>query len=345
MGQQVQQDRLRHQSIGAGDQGLGGDDGRCRAEDDCEGAQRVRQHQEERIQVRNGVEPRVAAVLDDPGALTQVVEDQAHLHYRPAGIDVLLAHMAHVRVQSLRAGSGEKDAAEDHKACLVGRTQQYTHRVEGIEGPQHGRKLQDMQGAREAEEGEPGQHHRPEGPPDAAGAGVLHGEEGRDDEQCDEHHLGLVRAQQPIHGRDAAQALHRRGDRDRRGQNAVGQQRRAAQHGRKDQPLAAVLHQRIEGEDAALAVVVRLHGDQDVFDGGEQRDRPDDQGEGTHDEALIHLTQTAVALQDRLHHVHGGGADIPVDDADRHQKHAEAQLALFLHSFILPACCCPLPPA
>ncbi len=121
-------------------------------------------------------------------------------------------------------------------------------------------------------------------------------------------------------------ASHGGGDGDGRGQHAVDQQGGAAQHGRKDQPLAAVFHQRVEGEDAALTVVVGLHGDEHVLDGGQQRDGPDHQRQRADDEGLVGLTDAAVPLQDGFHHVHGGGADVAVDDTDGHQDHAQPEL-------------------
>lgn len=129
--------------------------------------------------------------------------------------------------------------------------------------------------------------------------------------------------QQVIHGGDAAQTLHGGGDGDGGSQYAVCQQGRAAQHGRDDQPLAAVFYQGVEGEDTALAMVVRFHGDEYVLDGGQQRDGPDHQGQRSDNESLVRLADTAVPLQDGFHHVHRGGADIAVDDADGHQDHAQ----------------------
>ena len=119
MGQQVEEDSLRNQGVGAGDQRLGGDDRRGGAEQDGEGTQHLRQHQEEGVEVVDVEHADVAAVLDDPRALAEIVEDQAELDKGPAGVDVFAAHVAHVRVECFRAGGGEEDAAQDHKAGLV----------------------------------------------------------------------------------------------------------------------------------------------------------------------------------------------------------------------------------
>ena len=335
--QQVQQDRLRHQGVGAGDQRLGGDDRGRRAEQDRKGPQQRRQHQEEGVEVLHDPERRIAPALQNPGPLAEVVEDQAELDEGPAEIDVLPPDMAHVRVERFRAGGGEEDAAEDHKAELVVFAQQDLNRVDRVEGLENQGQVQDVQQAREAEEAEPEQHHRPEGLADTAGALVLYRKKHGDDRERNEYDLPLSRAEKAVHARDRAQALHRGRDRDGGGQHPVGEQGRAAEHGRQDPPLAEVLHQRVEREDTALTVVVRLHGDQHIFDGGEQRDRPDHEGQRADDEALIHVLQAAVALQDRLHHVHRGGPDVAVDDPDGHQKQAKAKALPFFHASILPS--------
>ena len=102
-------------------------------------------------------------------------------------------------------------------------------------------------------------------------------------------------------------------------------------HSREDQPVAVVAHQRVQGEDAAFAMVVGLHGQDHVFDGGQQRDRPDDQGQRADDEGLVHLGDAAVACQNGLHDVQRRGADVTVDDADGDEEHAELESLLLVH--------------
>ena len=331
VGQQVEQNGLGHQRVGAGDERLGSDDGRERAEHDGHGAQHLGQHHVEGVDLRGaGEQDGIGAVLDNPGALAEVVEDQAELDEGPAGIDVLLADVPHVGIQSLRAGGGEEDAAEDHEAGLVGGAEEHLNGVDGVEGLEHHGQRRDVHHAGDAEEAEPDEHHRTEGLADAAGAGVLDGEEQGDDEQGDDDHRPLADAQQLVHRRNASQTLDRSRDGDGRGEQTVREQCGAAQHGREDERLAVLLDERVEREDAALAMVVRLHGDQHVFDRGQQRDRPDNEGERANDKGLIHCADPAVALEDRLHNVHRRGADITVDDADGYEDQAEPQPASLL---------------
>lgn len=143
----------------------------------------------------------------------------------------------------------------------------------------------------------------------------------------------LPAAEKAVHRRDAAQALHRRRHRDRRGEDAVGKERRAADHRREDEPGRYLFHQRVQREYAALAVIIRAHGDEHILDSREQRDRPDDERERTEDKVLVHMRDAAVALEDRFHHVQRRCADVAVHNADRHKEHTEADSFLFLHGY------------
>ena len=325
MGQEIQQDGLGHQRIRAGDEGLGGDDRRGGAEDDCEGPKRLRQHEKEGIEIHDLGEPGIPPALNDPGPLPEVVQDQAQRHEGPAEVDDFLPHVAHIGIKGLRAGGGEEDTAEDHETQLVRGAEQDPDGIDRIEGFEHDRERENVRHAGDPQKGKPEQHDRPEGFSDPAGAGVLNRKERRDDDKRDDDDLPLAGAEKAVHALDAAKAFHGGGDRDRRRQNAVGQQGRSAQHRGNNQPLCTVTHQRVEGEDSALAVVVRLHGDQHILDRRQQCNGPDHQGEGSDDEIPVDLCDAPVALEDRLHDVHGRGADVAVDDADGHKEHAESK--------------------
>ena len=104
-------------------------------------------------------------------------------------------------------------------------------------------------------------------------------------------------------------------------QDAVGKKRRAADHGGDDQPFAAALDQAVEGKDAALVVVVGLHGDQHVLDCGHERHGPDDERKCAQDHVLTDGADAAVVGDDGFHGVHGARADVAVDDAERNEQH------------------------
>ena len=190
-----------------------------------------------------------------------------------------------------------------------------------------------MRASGQAQEGEPEQHGRPEGLADLAGARMLHGKQRGDDGQSDDHNLQLPGTEEAVHALNAAQAFHRGGHGNGRGQHAVGQQGRAAQHRRDDQPLPAGFDQRVQRKDAAFSVVVRLHGDQHIFYRGQQRNRPDHQRKRTDDELLVDAGDSAVALHDRLHHVQRGCSDVAVHNADGYQEHGKTESFLLILLF------------
>ena len=124
---------------------------------------------------------------------------------------------------------------------------------------------------------------------------------------------------------DGAQALNGRGDRDRGGEDAVGEQRRAADHGGKDQPRCHLAHETEQGEDAAFVVVIGLHGDYHVFDRGHERHGPDDERKCAQNHVLADGADAAVVGDDRFHGVHGARADVAIDDAERYEQHASGE--------------------
>ena len=97
---------------------------------------------------------------------------------------------------------------------------------------------------------------------------------------------------------DGAQTLDGRGDRDRGGEDAVGEQCRAADHGGENQPWRHLAHETEQGEDAAFVVVVGLHGDYHVLDRGHECHGPDDERKRAQDHVLADGTDAAVVGDD-----------------------------------------------
>ena len=326
VGHEVQAHGLRDDGVGAGDQGLGRDDGGEGREDDGEDAQVLGEHLVEGVEVGDAHERGVRVVGDDPGALAEVVDDQARLDEGPGGVDVRLAHVAHVGVEGLGAGGAEEDVAEDHEAGGVEvAVKEERDAAHGVERAQDAEVADDVREAGDAQEEEPQRHHGAEELADGGGAGLLHGEQHAQDGDGDGDDDVLVVADEGVAEVDRAQALDGRRDGDGRSQDAVGKKRRAADHGGDDQPFAAALDQAVEGKDAALVVVVGLHGDEDVLDRGDEGQGPDDEGEGSQHDVRAHRGKTAVAAHDRLQGVHRAGADVTVDDAKRDVDHAGGQ--------------------
>ena len=290
--------------------------------DDGEDAEVLRKHLEERVELMQGGELGVGFVGEDPGALAEVVENEACLDEGPGGVDVGLADVAHVGVEGLGAGRAEEYIAEDHEAGLVEvAVKQERDAAQRVERTEDVEVRADVHEADDAKVEEPDGHDRAEGLADHGGAGALHGEQHAEDGDGDKDDDVLVVADDAVEERDRAETLDGRGDRYRGREDAVREQRGAANHGGDDEPLGAALHQTVEGEDAALVVVVRLHGDEHVLDGGDEGHRPDDEGQRADDDVLAHRGEAAVAAHDRLERVHRARSDVAVDDAKRNENH------------------------
>ena len=324
---EVQVDRLGDDGEGACDQRLRRNDGGEGGQQHGEDAQLRRDHLEEGVEVGHREHFGVVHMAEDEGALAQVVEDEGRLDEGPGGIDVGLAHMPHVGIEGLRASGAEEDVAQDHEARGIGvgeEEHETAHRVERAQdAPVAG--LDDVHHAHDRQEGEPQSHDRAEELADRGGARALDSKEHAEDGNGDHHDDALVVADDAIDEVDRAQALDRGRDGDGRGEDAVGEQGRTADHGREEEPFAAALDQAIEGEDAALVVVVGLHGNEDVLDGGDERDRPDEQRQRAEHDVLAHGGKAAVASHDRLEGVHRARADVTVHDPERHEHHAHGE--------------------
>ena len=85
-------------------------------------------------------------------------------------------------------------------------------------------------------------------------------------------------------------------------------------------------NQRIQGEDAAFALVVDTHGDEHVFDGGDQRYRPEHQRQHAEHGLTVGVGDAALAGKERLRGVQGRCSDVAVDHAERDDGHAERDL-------------------
>ena len=161
VGHEVKANGLGDDGVGARDEGLRGDDCREGGENHGEDAELLGEHLEKGVEVGDGGKLGTAVVGDDPGALTQVVEDEAELHERPGDVDVCLANMSHVGVEGLGAGGAQEDVAQHHEAGRVEVVVKEEHdaaqrveRAEDVEVKSHVEKAGD------AQEEEPHGHDR-----------------------------------------------------------------------------------------------------------------------------------------------------------------------------------------
>ena len=321
---EVEAARLGYQRERARDKRLRCDDCRERREGDGERAHTRGKHLEERVEIFDVHERRVALVEEQPCALSQVGENQADLNERPGAVDVAAADVAHVGVERLGAGGGEEAAAENHDArVIVGRKQEHDA-ANRVEGEQHDGVLDDEHETRDAEEQEPERHDRAERAADFRRADALDQKQNDDDCERDDDDLALIVAQKRVHGGNGAQALDSGRDGDGRGQDSVGEKSRAAEHGGHDKPRGMALDQAIQCKDAALAMVVGAHANEHVLDSRKQRDRPDDERKRAENELLGNAAESAVAGDERLGYVHGARADIAVNDTEGHKHRRQA---------------------
>ena len=308
--QQAQLDRLTGQREGAGDGRLAGDD---RGDG---GQQHQRQQRPFGRREKEGI-GHCGGIAENQRALAQIIQHQrGQDQHDPRDLDGPTAEMAHIGVERLRPGDRQKHAAQHQKADHAV-TAEKVKPVERIEGHDDARGVADVAGAEHRDGGEPDQHDRSEKGGDAARAMALHHEEGEEDHQRDRHHIGLEE------GGDELQTLHRRehgnGGRD----DGVAREERGAQNAQHEDggcgPGEGVLRQRHERQGAALALVVRPHQEQHIFEGDGQEQGPEQQGDDA-DHILLDDAAARMGMGEGLAQgVEGAGADVAIDDADGSQ--------------------------
>ena len=173
--------------------------------------------------------------------------------------------------------------------------------------------LNDPPHTEDCQHGKPDHHHGAYQPADARRALPLDGEKGREDH----HHRGQDVALQMR--RDDRQSLQRRQHRYRRRYDEVPiDQRRTREADEYDESSPFALHaqQRRQGENAAFAVVIHTHGEHDVFQRGDDDQRPDDQRQRAED---FRRRLTRSDIEHGLHCVERAGADVAKHDTEGSQ--------------------------
>ena len=206
-----------------------------------------------------------------------------------------------------------------------------------IQGAHHARIGDDLNRAKAGDDQEPSDGDRTENPADLIGAETLHGKERDQNHQADRHHiLGQT-------GCGDLQSFHRAQDRNCRRDHAIAEEQRRAEDAEDTQAVGqrrsdgqAALHQRHQGQDAALALVVGAHDDHHVLHRDHQQQRPYDQRQDAEHVALVRR-QAVVRPERFLQRVQRTGADIPEDHTQRtdHQrKHPLRSLPVILRHVV-----------
>jgi hypothetical protein len=249
-------------------------------------------------------------------ALTHIIEHQRRQHEpEPGEADRLAAEMAHVRIECLGTRNGEHHGAQRQKR-LQRRQQEEIERIERIDRPENVRVLQDAHDTERRDRDEIDHHDRPEQRSDAARARALDEEQEDQDRDRQRHHQIAER------GIDDRQTLDRRQDRHRRRDHAVAIEQRRGEHAEQDDARRPALRRHgtaDQGEQrktAALALVVRLHDDRDIFERHDQHHRPEHEADRAHDVRRIEI-ERMMARKGLAEGVERAGTDVAEDDADR----------------------------
>ncbi len=197
--------------------------------------------------------------------------------------------------------------------------QQEVQPVVGQHRPEHLGRAQDMGQTQHRQGRKPHQHDRTEEAPDPLGPPTLDHEQGHQDPRGDRDHERLQG------GGGDPQALHGAQDRDRGGQHPVPEEQ-----GRPEEPhehqqgkiLAMLGHHLVDqggqGQDSTLAVVIRAQDEDDVLDGDDHHQGPEDQGQDPQD--LIRPGVIPIGVQRLAHRVDGACADVAIDHAQGPQR-------------------------
>ena len=148
-------------------------------------------------------------------------------------------------------------------------------------------------------------------------------------DECYDQYDDLTFAQQSVHEFYASETFDCCSYSDRRREYSVSEHGASAYHCRYYKPCPAAFDQTVEREDAALAVVVSFHSYEHMLYCSQKSNSPDYQRKRSYDKIPVNISQTAIALDNRLHNVHRGCTDISVHDSYRDKKHPHAVLLHF----------------
>ena len=196
---------------------------------------------------------------------SDALQYQANLDERPACHYVVPANMSHVGIERLGTCRTEEYAAEYHYSGFVAGAEKDPDGIYRADRPQYPGIADGMYHSGDSEEEEPHQHDRPEEPAYVARTALLYEEEPAHDGQSYHYHDELALSEYPVHQWYASKALHRSRNCHGRSKDSVGEHGAASYHRRDYQPPAAVPDQAVQGEYAALSVVVRPQSDEHML--------------------------------------------------------------------------------
>ena len=265
-------------------------------------------------------------MLEDESPLSQIIERECRKDEAdPGPLDGLAAEMAEVRIERLGTGDGQEHGAEHDDPDITGVNEEM-HGIIGIEGRQDAIVIGNVADAGNRQNDEPHGHDRAEEFRDRRRAARLHGKEQKQDHHRDRHHIGRERRRHQL------QPFDRRENRQSRRDDRIADEQGGARDPEEKQPvgaLAGIFHQqRQQRQRAALAIVVGAQQEQHVFQGDDDRQRPDHQRDQADDFQARHAVSGDRA-QRFTKRIKRAGADIAIDNADR-AKGESQKLPYFL---------------
>ena len=225
--------------------------------------------------------------------------------------------MTHVCVERLTARDNEEDRAE-REECLAGLVGEELHRVVGVDRLEDLRRVDDLGDTEQCNRGEPDDHHWSEHLPDGTRSPALDEEEPHDDHDRDRDDPGRERRGHHLKTLDRAE------HRDRRCDDAVAVEQGRAEYAERHEN-AGLLHvattaghdERSQGEDAALAPVVRPHHEHQVLHRDDDDQRPEGERADPEHVDAVHRQHVGLLSEGLLQGVQRTGTDIAVDHAER----------------------------
>src|ERR1051325_932179 len=210
--------------------------------------------------------------------LTKIVQDErGKRNEEPGAADRYLAEVPHVGIERLAASHGEYDRTERDER-RPGFVREQGKSVPGIKRSQDDRRADDPTDAEDRENEKPDHHHGAEQASDACSTAALHDEKPDQDRQRQRYDERFERMT------DDAETFNRTQHRNRRRQHPVAVEQGKSQDGTEaDQHLDAppksrrAVRESGKGQDAAFAVVVGAHDEDDVFQRHDDEESPQDQ--------------------------------------------------------------------
>ena len=290
----------------AGNEGLGGDDGRQGRQQDHGPKRPRRGEQKERVACGG-------RVAEHQGSLAQIVERERGQHEKiPGELDRDAPKMSHVGIERLPARYGQKNAA-DHDHGTGAMQPKIVDSHQRIEGGEDGGMMHDLVEAEPAQARKPQDHHFAENAANRFGAVPLNRKE-RDENDDGERHNHALK-----HRRDQPQPFHGGQDRNGRGDDAVAIQEGGAENPQRGHDRSGFAgfdgsalgeSQGEQREDPPLPVVVGPEDDADVFDGDQEDQAPQDQRNDPKN-----ILRLGPVLQALLESIKRARADIAKDHA------------------------------